>query len=116
MSYTGMTEGQRKEVAKAMKEAQIRLDQMRQLEQAIKEELKTEIQTFKSTLHRNYKVLDLEEEILAIRRQLVNDASGKAQSAADQRIMLHHRMTISTNMSWGLFINSFGLSGWFNRF
>ena len=57
---------------------------------------KVRLTRFVRLLLRNYKALDFEEDIIEIQRQLVNDASGKAQRAADDRIMQHYRMTMGT--------------------
>lgn len=116
MSILGLSDEQRERMREIAKEAQLRREQMEDLERAIKTKLESEIDSFRSTLLKNYKVLDLEDEIIEIQRQLVNDASGKAQQAADDRIMQLYRMTMGTNMYWGHFINSFGFAGWWKRF
>ena len=115
MSIVGMDDEQRERMREIAKEAQLRREQMDDLERAIKSKLESEIDSFRSHLTKNYKVLDLEEDIIEIQRKLVNDASGKAQQAADDRIMQHYRMTMGTNMYWGHFINSFGFAGWLQR-
>jgi hypothetical protein len=115
MSILGLDDEQRERMREIAKEAQLRREQMEDLEKAIKTKLESEIDSLRSTLLRNYKALDFEEDIIEIQRQLVNDASGKAQQAADDRIMRHYRMTMNTNMYWGHFINSFGIAGWLQR-
>lgn len=115
MSILGLDDEQRERMREIAKEAQLKREQMEDLEKAIRTKLESEIDSFRSTLLRNYKALDFEEDIIEIQRQLVNDASGKAQRAADDRIMQHYRMTMGTNMYWGHFINSFGFAGWLQR-
>ena len=115
MSIIGMDDEQQERMREIAKEAQLRREQMEDLERAIKNKLENEIESLRSHITKNYKVLDLEEEIIEIQRKLVNDASGKAQQAADDRIMQHYRMTMGTNMYWGHYINSFGFAGWLQR-
>ncbi|MBA4535927.1 hypothetical protein H1Z61_01915 [Bacillus aquiflavi] len=107
MSILGLTDEDRIRMQEIAREGELRRQQMKDLEKAIKAKIESEIDDFRSTLLKNYKLLDLEDEIIQIKRQLANNASGKAQAAAEDRIMQLYHMTMGTNMMWGHFINSF---------
>lgn len=106
---------EREALAAAAKEVEIKQEQLRALELAIKARIEHELSQLQKDLKKGYKVLDLEDNVLAIKTALVNDASGKTQKAAEQRIERHQRWTELTNRDWGLFINSFGFAGLLQR-
>ena len=111
----GLGQKERDKFAEATKEAAIRREQLDELESAIKAKVDEELNELQADLQKGYKVLDLENDVLEIKIALVNDASGKAQKAAEDRIDKHQRMTELTNREWGLFINSFGFAGFLQR-
>src|SRR5699024_11984533 len=59
--------------------------QMDELKRAIKAKIEREMDELCSGLLEKYKVLELEDDILEDKRQLANDASGKAKDAAEDR-------------------------------
>lgn len=116
MSILGLTDEQRQRMKEITQEAELKREQMDELERTIKAQLESEIDHLRSDLLKKYNLLDSEDDIMEIRKELSNDASGKAQSAADDRVMQHYRMTMGTNMYWGHFINSFGFAGLWKKF
>ena len=89
--------------------------QMDELKRAIKAKIESEVDELCSGLLEKYKVLEIEDDILEVKRQLANDASGKAKDAVEERMMKHYNMMMGTNMIWGQFINSFGFAGFWKQ-
>ncbi len=115
MSMIGYDAEQLEKIKAIRMEEEIRRQQLRDLETAIKGSLQSEIEYFKRMLQSKYVILDLKRDVLEIRKDLKNDARGNAKDAADDRLITHYRMMTHTNMDWDTFINNFGFGGLWNR-
>src|SRR5699024_12298834 len=89
--------------------------QMDELIRAIKAKIESEMDELCSGLLEKYKVIELEDDIREVKRQLANEASGKKKDEAEERMMKHYNIKMGTNKINGKLINSKDFAGFWKK-